>query len=287
MVQTASVVLVGAQLLRISDATTFHKSWSPTPLRYLAEEVDAGSCFAHRARYWPLSFGGHLETVEGSAEACQARCVATAGCAFFTFFPDGACEVHDSAAQQESLPLVDVVSGPRTCGTVQSAADLKPPPPPGPASANGEELCVYPVGISEKNVCDEASYEYHDYIINGHDVGVPMYGTIADCVAACCARFDAPADGQIAPGYNSIPCAGFTRAKGAAHDDGRAQCWFKSGGEPIPVADRSFGDETYHTFFRSKMSSINLIPDAALTASTEEEGYEAHKARLDSYGVPE
>lgn len=72
------------------------------------------SCFQSGYRYMPLDMRGHGRTEESTAEQCQARCAATFGCAYFSYWADGGCHLQDSSAVPEEWAAA--TSGPATCG---------------------------------------------------------------------------------------------------------------------------------------------------------------------------
>lgn len=65
----------------------------------------------------PLDMAGQSVTTEAGALACQARCARTAGCAYFSFWHDGAhhgeCHLQDEKAVSIETP--NVVTGPARC----------------------------------------------------------------------------------------------------------------------------------------------------------------------------
>ena len=124
----------------------------------------------------PHKMDGTSRTVETSIEACQQRCGNTAGCAHFTYWPDGGCMVTDASSMARAAPYQysDIVSGPPWCGgrpgvdgilfgaeaavgsDIYSGSKTREvmAPPPG---VNGTTCSAYPacvhVGISQGNCC--------------------------------------------------------------------------------------------------------------------------------------
>jgi hypothetical protein len=98
-----------------------------------------GACFMGHTKYEPLDGvpgfpGEDPVTIEDDPYACQTRCVASEGCAFFTYYPDGSCHVTNEDAVREdddgtsgsamdSAPM----TGPHICAPGQSVPWDKAP----------------------------------------------------------------------------------------------------------------------------------------------------------------
>ena len=54
-------------------------------------------CATPGGAYLP-NMAGQGRTVTPSVAACQLRCVSVSGCAFFSWYADGGCHIHDSTA---------------------------------------------------------------------------------------------------------------------------------------------------------------------------------------------
>lgn len=76
-------------------------------------------CFAKNMYYGPSpNMIGQAKSVEPSALACQARCVATSECAHFSYWPDGGCHLQDVSATQVATHEA-TLAGPKQCRTAR------------------------------------------------------------------------------------------------------------------------------------------------------------------------
>jgi len=78
------------------------------------------TCLSQDVTYQPLDMPGHYFSAESDAWACQTRCAAIAGCAFFSFFPRGStgdCHVTDAVAYPQR-GSIGFVAGPSSCTPV-------------------------------------------------------------------------------------------------------------------------------------------------------------------------
>mmetsp|Transcript_83318 Transcript_83318/g.165398 ORF Transcript_83318/g.165398 Transcript_83318/m.165398 type:complete len:616 (-) Transcript_83318:69-1916(-) len=74
-----------------------------------------GTCYEKDTAYSPLDMPGEGQTREDEASSCQARCRATRGCAYFTYFVVGGyCHVTNGHALQ-MLGSLGAISGPSEC----------------------------------------------------------------------------------------------------------------------------------------------------------------------------
>ena len=73
-----------------------------------------GSCHRTDTEFSPKDdISGESRTSEGSASACQARCVLVPSCGYFSYLSDGGC--HLSGAGAVAKPSTGVTSGPSRC----------------------------------------------------------------------------------------------------------------------------------------------------------------------------
>jgi len=89
----------------------------------------AAPCFHSDIYYSPKDMLFKYRSYEATAEACQARCKRTNGCAHFSFWPDGGCHVQASYARAKHNSNDGVISGPPECGVedvpgIPGAGDL-------------------------------------------------------------------------------------------------------------------------------------------------------------------
>lgn len=122
-------------------------------------ELDSvAGCFSAGIYWSPANMDGQSRSAELSASRCQARCAATQGCAHFSYWPDGGCNLQGLVASSNQAPakFSDVISGPALCAT---RIDSTPPP-----SASGQPAAAcsaYPAckagGITEGNCCPNSN----------------------------------------------------------------------------------------------------------------------------------
>jgi len=84
--------------------------------------IVTGTCITERQQYFPTDMCGHMRSVEKNAAACQLRCKTTRGCAYFSFWDNGGCHLHDHWAKPHYNG--HAVSGPASC--FQAACGYKP-----------------------------------------------------------------------------------------------------------------------------------------------------------------
>lgn len=70
-------------------------------------------CFEERARFEPLNMPHQGRTIEPSAVNCQVRCARTSGCAHFTYWPEGICQLQDGTAVR--MNDTQTIAGPAKC----------------------------------------------------------------------------------------------------------------------------------------------------------------------------
>eukprot|EP00930_Biecheleria_cincta_P097589 TRINITY_DN89293_c0_g1_i1.p1 TRINITY_DN89293_c0_g1~~TRINITY_DN89293_c0_g1_i1.p1 ORF type:complete len:739 (+),score=113.48 TRINITY_DN89293_c0_g1_i1:133-2349(+) len=84
----------------------------------------AGECFTTGVYFSPNM---PQKTMESSSAACQSQCAAMAGCAHFSFWPDGGCHLQasDATSREASSNYAAVVSGPDYCPADAAAGPVQ------------------------------------------------------------------------------------------------------------------------------------------------------------------
>ena len=89
-------------------------------LEYRSKEQPSGpsGCVEVGKYHFPKMEGHRIEVSRW--EHCQAYCRVTQGCQFFSFWPDGGCELQSAPGEYRtaSSAYSGVVSGPASCGEV-------------------------------------------------------------------------------------------------------------------------------------------------------------------------
>ncbi|CAE7026899.1 unnamed protein product [Symbiodinium natans] len=90
---------------------------------YGAKEGNACAIYGADLRdvyFDPLDMHRVGRTVESSSTACQDRCNSVAGCAHWSYWPNGGCHLQDSLATPTTRNNQGVVAGPPTCSKIQT-----------------------------------------------------------------------------------------------------------------------------------------------------------------------
>mmetsp|Transcript_52414 Transcript_52414/g.93945 ORF Transcript_52414/g.93945 Transcript_52414/m.93945 type:complete len:681 (-) Transcript_52414:106-2148(-) len=83
-------------------------------------------CAETAFRYDPVDMANQGRTVEASYQACRNRCVYTAGCNYYSYWPDGGCHITDASAQKVTAENFQVISGPKDCSSTYSSTSSGP-----------------------------------------------------------------------------------------------------------------------------------------------------------------
>mmetsp|Transcript_38826 Transcript_38826/g.119874 ORF Transcript_38826/g.119874 Transcript_38826/m.119874 type:complete len:835 (-) Transcript_38826:98-2602(-) len=86
-----------------------------TEVHVLSQAKSFPNCFSVGYLYSPKNMVDQGRTREISAEACQARCNTTHGCAHFAFWPDGGCHLQDNKSVRTVSLDHTVIGGPPSC----------------------------------------------------------------------------------------------------------------------------------------------------------------------------